>query len=254
MKHTHSGLSLDVDAEGFPQPSALPEGMLDDVVASTENDVPVHDDGQLAAEFGTPITQIGGDVGVVIHALEQISDQAKVDQPPATPPVFPWAGIFSESPLNVRPMPPQSGQPVIDPSVPAPDPIDVGVEPFEDVDLSSSVGAPPLIRPSKDERDFSSTPLWMREAKPNNAQCWTCKHGSVLFHVQPVRSHSYTPLRIVMLCEGWGKRNPRDVTETTVLYCTKYKKDKLKAAERRTPQQIADDLRRELGATSPIKR
>ena len=235
--------TLQVDADGFPVPGALPEGILEDCEIPEDGVFRFGESarGGLSPEFATPITSVTEESAPV--RLE--APEVEITLPPS---VF-SEGVFGDAAaLTIAAA---YGRPVIDPAVPAPAPIDVGVEPFADVDLDSPVGSEPLIRPSKDERDFSSTPLWSRQIKPDNALCKSCKHSAIIMHVQPARSQTWTPMRVVLLCKAFDPKHPRDVTETTILHCSEYEKDESKAAETRTFAQIADDIRARHKATSP---
>ena len=225
MKVITAPLDGNMDGEGFPTPSSLPEGAFDDdgmqAKYDEEFDLPIPvtgmepiTDEELSSYKQQQLREmaIGVPVGETCVGVEEVRKGLM--------PEF-QARLINKLAPNHAFSEPAFGAPVIDPTVPAPPPIDVGVEPFEHIALNSPVaeGATPLVAPRPDN---ASDPLYAREAKIDQSLCRSCKHCFETVVPKAAKSHTFTPLQISVQCTKIDGRI-FDVTDTPVYHCTFYK-------------------------------
>ena len=257
-------IDTELDSDGIPMPSALPDEALDDIEQAID----------MYVGLPNPVTSVEETIHSVeplytIHSVEPLYSDSQVDtiandksrtvevenSGPGTMPQFQADLInkqikghlfqhpFANSVIGGH------GSPVIDSTVPAPPPINVGLEPFEDVDLDPPFGesGTPLVSPLAAD-DESTTPLFYRETKIDHALCRTCKKCMETVHGKPLKSQSFTGLQISLQC-GVIKGKLYDVTEALVYHCSWYEHD-----ETRKPKpfaQIATEIRKRFGLTAP---
>ena len=240
-------IDTELDSDGIPMPCALPDEVLNDVEQAIDEYV----------GLPSPVTSIEE----TMHSVERLefedkSRMVEIDNSgPGTMPKFQadlinklMDGHLFQSPF-ANSVIGGHGSPVIDSTVPAPPPINVGLEPFEDVDLDPPFGesGTPLVSPLAAD-DESTTPLFYRETKIDHALCRTCKKCMETVHGKPLKSQSFTGLQISLQC-GVIKGKLYDVTEALVYHCSWYEHD-----ETRKPKpfaQIATEIRKRFGLTAP---